>query len=72
MTVGFLVDSRKVVSRDTASLAIDLSWFSGTKGSCMAGPVWGSHSPNQRTGRLVGPGLAVDCVECFFQRPGDG
>ena len=26
MMVGFLVDSRKVVSRDTASLAIDLSW----------------------------------------------
>ena len=51
---------------------IDLSWFFGTKGSCIAGPVWGNHSPNQRIGRSMGPGLAVDCVECFFQRPGDG
>ena len=30
MTVGFLVDSRKVVSRDTASLAIDPSWSLGS------------------------------------------
>ena len=40
--------------------------------AAVAGPVWGNHSPNQRIWRSVGPGLAVDCVECFFQRPGDG
>ena len=45
---------------------------SDTKGSFCWPSVRGNHSADQIFGGLGGPGLAVDRVECFFQRPGDG
>ena len=50
---GFLVDSRKVVSRDTTSLAVVFPKLLARK-TAVAGPVWGNHSPNQRIGKRWG------------------